>query len=181
MLESKKVKFGVVVSHKEESQGAVNKKRKITEHKYSQQVANNLMIWNSAISAKRKARGTHGACIALSSHGCNSMIEIHGNAYDETVSGCEIVVLKGDTISKNYALELIEEFKKMFPARQIRRGNGIKEISHGDRGYKNLSEAKAAGMVVCMLTEFFFIDNNADWIEPSAYAMVIKRFIEGLR
>jgi hypothetical protein len=93
-------------------------------------------------------------------------LELHCNAYNGYVSGAEVLVLKDDRISMEYA----QDFLSMLCERFGKRNRGVKELSDGDRGYANLERAKVKGARIAVIVEPFFGDNHDDVINPAEYA-----------
>lgn len=159
-----KIKWGIIVPHTKEAQGAVSKLTKVSEYKYGKVLISYLSTYPFAT---RDAAGIKGAVKELVSKGCNASLEPHKNAFNNKAKGYEILVIKGDNASKEYARLILEAFEDEYPNR---RNRGIKEVSKGDRGYYNLKTAKKAGIKVALLSEMFFIDNPVDYVEPQTMA-----------
>ena len=118
----------------------------------------------------RNDGGVKGAAKRLVKKKVNATLEPHKNAYNGKAKGFEILVLKGDSLSRHYAELFAEAFKVKFPDRVLRGYKGIKEVSGRDNGAANLRASKNAGAEVALLSESFFIDNPNEWIEPREMA-----------
>lgn len=149
--------WGIIIPHTKVKPGASSYDRKYSEYQYAKEMAGIIALPN----ATRDKGGVYGAASNLISRGVNCTIEPHFNAYNGHVSGSEILVLKGDKLSEHYARLFIEDFCNKYN-RTPRHDNGIKFVSRGDRGYRNLVAAKDAGAEVAILTEMFFGDNYDD-------------------
>ena len=163
-----KSKWGYIVPHVKNAQGADTPGKRYSEYKYGQIVAPQLSLpWDD-----RDNGGVSGACARLKKiRGVNSCFEDHKNAYNGIVGGAEILVISGDALSTHKAEMILDAFHADFPDRNIR---GVKKMRKGGRGYNNLLAAKKAGMDVALLGELFFIDNKNDFISTDRYAEFLK-------
>lgn len=152
--------WGVIIGHTKKAQGAISHDKKYTEYMYGAIAAPEINVpWET-----RDKGGVFGAASTLiKNYSINCLIEIHGNAFNSRAEGYEILIIKGDALSRKYAENFLLAFKKKYPDRVYR---GVKEIAHGGRGYNNLVAMKRAGAKVALLTEIFFIDNASDWLAP---------------
>jgi len=160
--------WGYIIPHIDEAQGAETKKG-LSEYSYGGMIANynnNFIAWDD-----RDDGGVKSATKRLVAHGINATFEDHKNAYNHKVGGAEILIIKGDELSKFHAERILEAFALKFPDRNIR---GVKEMRKGGRGYNNLLLAKKGGADVALLGELFFIDNPNDFIDPKVYAEFIR-------
>lgn len=154
------LKWGIIIPHTYKAQGASNKQDTVTEYQYADK-----MSWRINHSSEfRDNGGVYGAAERLFESGCNASIEPHLNAFNGKAKGFEILAMAGDTRSISEGIRIAKAFKEMFPDRLLRHGNGVKIVKRGDRGYKNLKDARYAGMRVALLSEAFFIDNPDEWI-----------------
>ena len=160
-------KWGIIVPHTEKAQGAQNQNG-VSEFLYGTALVKVM----SFFYALRGAKGVFGAAKALLQAGCNSSLEPHLNAYNTQVGGYEILYLKGDSLSKQYAELILDMFEAEYPDRKRR---GLKAVEKGDRGAGNLIAAKKAGMKVALLSELFFIDNPNEWIPPNEMALFLTK------
>ena len=151
--------WGIIVPHLDRAGGAETPSGRWNEYKYGLHMAKFM----DKAHATRDEGGVYGAAKELKKYGCNASLEPHKNAYNGKANGYEILILKGDHLSKHYAELFLEEFSRKYPQRKNR---GIKEMTKGGRGYKNLIDAKRAGMEVALLSEMFFIDVAGEWLEP---------------
>lgn len=162
-----KPSWGYMVPHLKNAQGADTPDKKWSEYKYGQSVATLLGLpWET-----RDEGGVKGASQRLVARNCNCIFEDHKNAYRGTSFGFEILILKGDSLSKQYAELIMDEFERRYPKR---RNRGIKEMTKGGRGYNNLLNHKRGGADVALLGEMFFIDNPHEFINPSEYVNFLK-------
>lgn len=160
--------WGFINPHLERAGGAEHPQRDINEYKYGHLMKNH----HDYPFETRDSGGVYGAAKALIKKGCNASIEDHKNAYNNSVNGAEILVIKGDRLSIDYAEMMLDEFNKMFPQVKIR---GVKQKNKGDRGYNNLRDSKRAGMDIALLPELFFIDSF--WIDPAKLAEFYKKVL----
>lgn len=159
--------WGIIVPHERKAQGARTHSSvypPVYEYGYGLQLATYL---SDRIPHKtRDSAGVYGAAKALLDIGCNATLEPHCNAFNGKAEGYEILVMAGDSLSKEYALNIISAFQTKYPERRKRQGDGVKEVKKGERGYYNLKNAKDAGVEVALLSELFFIDNIKDFMQP---------------
>lgn len=158
-----KPSWGIIVPHTEKAGGADTPDGKWNEYKYGLHMAKSI----DRPHATRDNGGVLAAARSLKEQGCNCSLEPHKNAYNSRANGYEILILKGDSLSKQYAELFLDAFAQKYPAR---RNRGVKEMTKGGRGYRNLIDAKRGGMEVALLSEMFFIDNNSDWLPPHVMA-----------
>ena len=171
------LKWGIIVPHTRERQGATSFDGEVSEYMYGHRLAK--LLSDFAPSATRDNDGIRGAVQSLRDLGCNASLEPHFNSYNGNVRGAEILCLKGDHTSAEFASLLIDDLKQTWPHRTIRRQNsgGIKWVAEGDRGFYNLYTARKLGMKVALLSELFFGDTPVDWMEPTDQAKLIKDLI----
>lgn len=164
-----KPRWGIIIPHTNKAPGASGYRPsgvKISEYKYGLEMSMGIPL----PYATRDRSGVKGAAESLKSRGCNASLEPHKNAFNKKAHGFEILVLKGDKLSAQYARLFADAFADKYPERRLRHDKGIKWISKGDRGYHNLVAAKKAGMDVALLSESFFLDNQNEWISPEEMA-----------
>lgn len=163
--------WGYMVPHEKDKPGAVSPDGKWSEYKYGESVATLLGLpWET-----RDEGGVYGAAKRLVGRDCNCIFEDHKNAYTRTAGyGYELLILKGDNLSRRYAELILEEFERRYPARKNR---GIKEMAKGGRGYQNLLNHKKAGAEVAILGEMFFIDKSREFIPPAEYVNFLKEVL----
>jgi len=166
--------WGIIVPHTLKSGGASSRTHKINEYKFCLKMV--LFMVRKVWYETRDIGGVYGAAERLSKKGVNASLELHKNAYNKKAYGFEVLYLDGDQTSKEEALKLVEEFKRVFPTHRIRRGNGLLPIKKGGRGYNNLKNAKKF-FNVSLLVESFFIDNDNDWISPEEMASFWDDFL----
>lgn len=169
-----KPRWAYIVPHTEGAQGAETPDGLTSEYKYGLSVA--VTNAESIPWDDRNDGGVKGAVKRLvkGDKKVTATFEDHKNAYNNKVGGAEILVIRGDQLSKHYAELILDAFKVRFPKRNIR---GIKEMKKGGRGYNNLLAAKKAGADVALLGELFFIDNDSDFIPVNTYADFLKEVL----
>jgi hypothetical protein len=170
--------WGIIVPHTRKAQGARTHssiKPPIYEYGYGIQLA--IYLSDRIPHKTRDTAGVYGAAKALKNLGCNATIEPHCNAYNGKAHGYEILVMAGDSLSKEYALNIISAYEAKYPERRKRQGDGVKEVKKGERGYYNLKNAKAAGVKVALLSELFFIDNTSDFMGPLEMSNFLKEVL----
>ena len=168
----KGLKWGVIVPHTEKAKGAYG--NNTNEYDYGLKLAKAIGLPYET----RDAGGVGGATKRLKARGVTATLEPHKNAYNGKAKGYEILILKGDERSKIEALHFIKLFEDKYPNRYKRNGNGIKEVSKGDRGYYNLTAARQY-MQVALLSEMFFIDNPHDYLSPFVMGEFWKKALNG--
>jgi hypothetical protein len=168
--EELKYSWGYIVPHTAKAAGAVGYRglQKFSEYQYGLEVAEINRVFLPFET--RDNGGVLAAALKLKAKGANASIEAHLNAFNGKVGGAEILVLDGDAESYDMAQNLLAAFALEFPNFNIR---GVKRRKSGDTGYFNLMQAKAAGMRIALLTEFFFIDS--EYIAPEAMAAFIRK------
>jgi hypothetical protein len=169
-----KLKWGMVRCHTEKAQGAVAKwiAPHLTEYMYWEDLYD--CIQHEPPNTDRNNGGLKVAYSRLAKSGVTASIESHKNAFNGKAKGYEVLVLEGDLASLLYARKYLRLMNEYFPYHVNR---GIKYVERGNRGAANLLAAKKAGMVVALLTEDFFIDNESDYIKPEALAKVYDRLL----
>jgi hypothetical protein len=156
-----KPRWGIIIPHTKRAGGAYSKTHHIDEYHYALD-----MFPSSGISYEtRDAGGVSGAASRLRKRGFNASLEPHLNSFNGQVQGAEILVLKGDKLSKRFAELFLDVYKAKYPGKNIR---GVKQMKKGQRGAANLIAAKRAGMEVALLSEMFFLDS--EWITPDEMA-----------
>lgn len=153
--------WGFITAHTASSGGAMSWDRTMNEYQYSLRMLTSMEFpWEN-----RSIGGIKKASRLLFEKNINCSIEPHFNAFNGSAFGGEFLVLKGDSLSEKYAEHIAESFAKIFPKRKLRHGNGIKYIRPGERGYRNLKDAKDNGMMVAIISELFFGDNPDDFMK----------------
>jgi len=153
--------WGFIIPHTAKAGGAANPDKTWDEYQYGTAMAPQI----GKPFADRNSGGVKGAAKNLKRKGCNASLEGHLNSFNGQVQGAEILVLKGDDLSKYYAELFLAAYKAKYPGKNIR---GVKEMKKGGRGAGNLIAAKKAGMEIALLSEMFFIDS--EWITPEEMA-----------
>lgn len=160
------LRWGIIVPHTLDAPGARSARHSENEYGYAKRMINFMVLpW-----ATRDEGGVSGAARKLANKYVNATIEPHKNAYNGTARGFELLVMVGDHASAEVAREIIGAFHKVYPNRILRHDGGIKWVGEKDRGYDNLLKAKKEGIKIAILSESFFIDNHAEWIEPEEMA-----------
>jgi len=150
--------IAIIVGHSHDSQGAVNAASGITEWQFNKGLAarvaeemcqipsfNPMIIYRSTYAAlPRKVNIT----------GCDMVISLHANAFNERTSGTEVLYAANDKSSMWIAKKLQPE---LFKALHLP-DRGIKAIQRNDRGGFLLYKMTVPAVIV----EPFFIDNDAD-------------------
>jgi len=164
--ESFKPVWGFINPHTEKAPGASNPRNKVSEYQYGV-----LMKKHHNFPLEfRDDGGVSGAAKRLKAQGITASVENHKNAYNKQVNGAEILIIRGDKLSLQYAEMILDSFSMLYPKINNR---GVKKMSKGGRGFNNLKAAKGAGMDVALLTEMFFID--AFYLEPQLMAEFWKK------
>lgn len=161
--EDKLLHWGMILPHNPTAQGATSFDATYTEYNYALCMLAQLDIPSTVKGPDGDLTAWKGATYSIP----NASIEPHFNAFNGGVSGYEVLILKGDKLSKYYAEMFIDFFGENFPSRRCR---GVKELTNGDRGFLNLVRAKKSGMEVALLSELFFGDNSEDWLGPNDQA-----------
>lgn len=171
---TEKLKWGRVICHTSTAQGAdtVRNDELITENAYCKKMYGFMKIFTPV--GNRDIGGINGAYKHITDKGCTASIESHLNAFNSKAKGYEVLILKGDTTSREYGKKWLELMAKHFPDRVNR---GIKEVVYGQGGYKNLKAARDKGCKVALLTESFFLDNDKEWIDEEKLAIVFDEFL----
>ena len=174
--------WGYIVPHTKKAQGAVLKGADgstiESEYGLGLKIATELDNLGSILSETRDIGGVYGASRRLIGLGCKFSLEDHKNAFNKSVGGFEVLVLKGQQRSKIAAELLVETFVERLPNIKLRASNGIKFLNSKDRGATNLRDAHNAGMEICLLPEPFFIDNIDDWIPTKMLVDIYLEFFK---
>lgn len=163
------LKVGFIVPHTSKAQGASSFDGRYTEYQYATYMLNSALLGDFPYFTRNDG-GVVGAAQKLYNEGVRFSIEPHFNSFNESVQGFELLVLKNDKESIRYAHLIADYYALTFPYKKPRGDRGVKELSRGDRGYRNLKDAKFAGMKVAILSELFFGDCSDDLISPSTQA-----------
>lgn len=152
------MKIALIIGHSSTSQGASNKKAKLTEFNYNKGLVADIK--NSLVSSGHKDvqivyRKTYEELPKqVNALKPDIVVSFHCNAYNETASGTEVLYwhksVKGKKIATIFQKELLKALK--LPNR------GIKPKTSEDRGGYILRHTEAP----CIILEPFFIDNDAD-------------------
>lgn len=160
-------KIAIIIGHGNGDSGALGW-NKVEEYSYNFKVAEIIKAncKKDIMLFYRTSTGIIGAATRVVAWGPDISIELHCNAYNGQVSGCEVLCLAEDKSSeilgKSFAKEFTEKFK-----RKLRGDEGIKHIGPKDRGYTSLKAVSPIAQSI--LVEPFFIDSEAEWIDQTEY------------
>lgn len=99
------------------------------------------------------------------------IIELHFNYFGGDASGCEALILKGDTPKD--INELLEEISDEFTLRN----RGVKPLAEGDRGYQNLVTMRKYCRHVFILEPCFQGDKEI-FEDEENYALLLAHYLE---
>lgn len=118
--------------------------------------------------------GTEGVACQVAAWKADLSIELHFNAFDGTVEGAEILVLKEEQKDSSIvAAGLLHSWCED----SGKRNRGVKYVIGNDRGAKNLHVIRERGVKYVMLFEPFFGDNPKDVVTPKKLADSICKFL----
>lgn len=168
--------WGFVVPHEKKAQGASLYDKSMTEYVYWQVVYHWFVSkFKNVPFSYRDSGGLSAAYKELKKNNCNASLEWHYNAFNGEANGYCVLVLKGDSLSAEYAELLLNVLSRRFPNRKNR---GIKYVSSGTNGALNLIRAKENGMKIALLPEPFFGDVKSEFVNEELMADIINEFIE---
>lgn len=124
----------------------------------------------------RRGKGIKGVAKEALSYKPDLTIELHNNSFKGKAQGCEILTLKGDTVSISFAQDLAKKFCTKFN-RKMRDLDGVKEVVKENGSY---SLGLVSDPPPSILTELYFGDNKDDWIEPFACGEFLAEWIDSL-
>ncbi len=124
----------------------------------------------------RKNKGISGVAKEALSYKPDMTIELHNNSFNGKAEGCEILTLKGDTISISFAQDLAKKFCAHF-GRKMRDLDGVKEVVKENGSY---SLGLVSDPPPSILTELYFGDNKNDWIHPETVGLFLAEWIDSL-
>ena len=169
----------LVIGHKKNSPGAVNKRSSLTEFVFNDKLA--LLIENKVLRTdiQRVYRRTYNSLPNdINELGPDFIISLHCNAFNEQASGSEVLYYhkskNGEKMAKVLLRHLVGHLQ--LPDR------GIKPKAAEDRGGYLLKYTNAP----CVIAEPFFIDNDNDLTRAqenfddfaAAYAAAIDEFTQ---
>ena len=148
------------LGHRQGRTGAYNKSRDISEYSFNTLLMN--LVYGKLLSFNKKDLNMNlytdftleKSIDALNNTQNDLIVSFHSNAYNESVSGTEVLYLEGTILSRNYA-EIMQGF--LIDSLHIN-DRGIKGLIPLDRGYKFVKETRDP----CIIIEPFFIDNDFD-------------------
>ncbi|MFQ5881400.1 MAG: N-acetylmuramoyl-L-alanine amidase [Candidatus Methylomirabilales bacterium] len=171
----------LVIGHKKRSPGAVNARVNLTEFDFNEDLALRIEKKVQKVDIQRIYRRTYKELPDdINALNPDFIVSLHCNAFNERVSGTEVLYYYKSERSKKMAdivlKHLVEHLK--LPNR------GIKPRTAEDRGGYLLRYTKAP----CVIAEPFFIDNNDDLDKAqenldgiaAAYANAIKEVSQSL-
>lgn len=182
VIETKKI--ALIVGHDAYSGGA-KLYNGMSEYKFNNQIA--TMVINKIIKIKlaglefkgkqlrifyRDDRTIKETMRSVGVWGAELSIELHVNASDYySANGLEILCIKGDLETIAKARQLATAISYKFGSK-LRGDKGIKEVITGERGFVNVSAARAYGVQYPMLLEPFF--GNFETVES-------RKFVENMQ
>jgi N-acetylmuramoyl-L-alanine amidase len=165
----------LVVGHKKTSPGAENKKSRLTEFDYNDELAREIEKAVKGVKVQRVYRRTYNTLPGdIDDLNPDFIVSLHCNAYNGKATGTEVLYYhrskKGEKIAKLLNSELVGALGL--------KDRGIKPKTSEDRGGYLLRNTNAP----CVIAEPFFIDNDDDLRAAkknrkalvSAYAFAIK-------
>lgn len=165
------MKVTICIGHSSKEQGSTTQDGKHSEYEFNSILA-------QAVVCGLKTRGyivylvnrlTDGGGTgmtadvkAVNKHDTDCIVELHANAFNSVVNGCETLYWhtskKGKILAQSIQNEVVSVLKN--------NNRGIKPIKTGDRGAKVLKESYAPMVIL----EPFFIDN------PDEYNNAVSKF-----
>ncbi len=145
----------LVIGHKNSSQGAVNKSSGTTEFTFNESLSKKIEDAVTGVTVQRIFRRTYQTLPGdINDFNPDFIISLHCNAFNESVSGTEVLYYHRSTKGEQFAAVLQ---KKLLKALKLN-DRGIKPKTAEDRGGFLLRYTQAP----CILAEHFFIDNDSD-------------------
>lgn len=169
------MKVALIIGHSNHSQGASNKRHKITEFMYNSRlvfdISQKLDFCEWAIVHREDYKSLPER---VNSTKADLAISFHCNAYNQEVSGTETLYYHSSMIGKKIAKQM-----QVLVSQVLHLPNrGIKPKHTEDRGgyilrYTNMP---------CILTEPFFIDNDSDLeIANSKHKELVAAYVAVIR
>lgn len=169
--------LGLIVGHTRKSPGARNKKHDVYEYHFWDNLVRNEILekpdkWPGVRIRVfwRDEYGISGAVGAAVKAGCTALVELHANAFNEQVRGCEVLVsdnmdLKG-TEERVFGRSMAENLNKVMQ-NPLRGEGGLRyRTKKGERGFYNLTRVFDRPSI---LIEPFFIDNDEEFLHALAH------------
>jgi N-acetylmuramoyl-L-alanine amidase len=176
------MKIAILVGHNFKAQGATFTDNKtLTEYLYNGQVAYNIradLIPNHTIEVFTRSEGVKKAGKVMKEWGADLCIELHCNSFEGNATGCEALTFCNDTTPETsiYANKFCSMLCKEFG----RKNRGVKILSKGDRGYRNLKAYHEAGIPHKFIAEPFFCSTKKDILPIEEYCDFLERYLKGL-
>lgn len=124
-------------------------------------------------ATRDEGRGRRGAAEELAEADCTEILSLHCNSYNGQAKGFEVWYLDGVIESKRLAERVIRDMVEEFPGHTNR---GTKKGSRGSRAYGVLDAGRDAGVRATVLVEWYFLDNESDFISPERLGAFLKKF-----
>lgn len=148
-------KCALVIGHKKNSPGAVNKASGLSEFQFNDALASEIEAKVQNVDVQRVYRRTYQTLPGdINLLEPDFIICLHCNAYNESASGTEVLFYHRSSKGKKTA-QILQD--KLLAALTLN-DRGIKPKTSEDRGGTVLRYTKAP----CLIAEPFFIDNNND-------------------
>ncbi len=145
----------LVIGHKRSSPGAVNRSSGTSEFAFNESLSKKIENAVTGVIVQRIFRRTYQTLPGdINDLNPDFIISLHCNAFNESVSGTEVLYYHRSTVGEQIAGVLQ---KKLLQALKLK-DRGIKPKTTEDRGGFLLRYTKAP----CILAEHFFIDNDSD-------------------
>ncbi len=163
----------LIVGHKASSPGAVNRDSGMTEFEFNDKLAKRVVseLENTQILYRKSYRLLPKLANAQKA---DFIVSMHCNAFNTRASGSEVLYYHRSVKSKAIA----EIFQESFVNNLSTTNRGVKGKSSEDRGGYLLKETKPP----CIITEAFFIDNNAELnLININYEGLVRAYIESIK
>lgn len=148
-------KCALVIGHKKSSPGAVNQASEQTEFAFNDSLAIDIEKAVTGVCVQRIYRRTYASLPDdINAWKPDFIISLHCNAFNEQVSGTEVLYYHKSNSGREIAQVLIGHLVKALEIKN----RGIKPKSSEDRGGYLLKNTNAP----CVIAEPFFIDNDND-------------------
>ncbi|OLQ73296.1 hypothetical protein BIT28_21425 [Photobacterium proteolyticum] len=149
-------KCALVIGHKKQSPGALNKSSGTTEFAFNEQLALDIEERVSGVNVQRIYRRTYRTLPTdINELNPDFIISLHCNAFNESVSGTEVLYYHRSKKGKRIASILNDHLVDALELND----RGVKPKTSEDRGGYLLKHTTAP----CLIAEPFFIDNNKDF------------------
>ncbi len=165
------MKIAVVIGHDKTSPGAFSKHLGLSEYIYNSEVASYLP-YDTFKRPPGVGYKTQMQLLGKQLKGYDLIVELHFNAFNNSVSGCETLSYPGNTFTKNLGAEYCRLITNQF----CNNNRGAKQASEGGRGWWFLHYMPANAIIV----EPFFGDSpeSLEFKNPKEYAEIIVDWIE---